>query len=142
MEELQLEKAQAVVDKNGFFLNPGVLENLEKKDVVRIAYFFPNSEDDSDHFNSDSPYVEIADFFNDEIVGEILDINHTESENKYPIRAGERIWFKRENIFEINTEEIPADRQNEVQKYILEPKKHVRVTGISFLIQDQFHKSS
>ncbi len=134
MEELCLDKAEALVDRNGVFLNLDALNHLEVDDIVRISYSFPQWDDDPDKFNSDAPYVRIVDFRDQEIIGEILNLNHTESENVYPVRAGERIWFERQHIFEINTEKLKEERRKKIEEFIIQPISHVRITGITFLL--------
>ena len=136
MEELRIEIARATVDRNGFYFKREVLDNLLEGDIVRISYIFTQMEDCSDWYNNDSPYVKLVTINGTELLGEILALNHTESGLKYPIRSGERIWFSKDNIFEINTEEISEERRKKILSYLAEPKRHVVVTGVTMLIQD------
>lgn len=142
MEELRIEIARAIVDRNGYYFKKNVLEALVPGDIIRVSYIFTQMEDCTEWYNNDSPYVKLIVIDGNELMGEILPLNHTESSLKYPIRSGERIWFAKENVFEINTEEIPEERKLKLLEFLIEPKRHVTVTGVTMLILNDDDSSS
>jgi hypothetical protein len=50
------------------------------------------------------------------------------------VAAGERVWFMKKHIFEINTELLDDDRSELLQKFINEDRAHVPVTGVRLLL--------
>ncbi len=136
MENLRIENAAAVVDRMGFYFKKTVLQELAVGDVVRISYTFTQWEESPDLYNSDSPYIRIELIKGEELCGEILNLNHDEEAFKYPIRAGERIWFRRENIFEIDTRDSSEERQKKILDHLVDGESHVLVTGVAMLLID------
>jgi hypothetical protein len=134
MEEFIIEEAIAVVNRNGYYFKREVLNNLNPGDIIRISYLFPNIDEDEDNmYNSDSPYVKILKFEYEEFLGEIID-PYDRMCGKEPVPAGERVWFKKNNIFEINTELLDEDRRDHLESFLKEDMSHVPITGVLLLL--------
>lgn len=105
-DKIQLHKAKHVIDHMCRIFDPSVLNLIKLNNVVRISFTI---DSDSDKWTHDSPFVKVLHIKNDELYGEILDINK-QITDKYPLNVGEKIWFKKENIIEIgNLNQVTFD---------------------------------
>lgn len=133
--KIVLHKAHTVLDYDGFVLDKAVLAQLKPKNTVRISMVISPDYDryDRSTFIHDAPYVEIIEVGGDSFLGEVLDQGRVCDEDKYPVRAGERIWFTSENIIE-----VPAKLQKnskEIRKY--RTKEKVGITGPLYTIVEE-----
>lgn len=135
--DITIYNAKHIINDYCHIYNKTVLDTVKIGYVVRIGYKVDHQFDDM--WKHDNPYVKIIDIdHNNNILGEIMNINHIES-NQYPIGMGDRIIFKMENIYEIpycNNEEY----EHNLIAHITE--KRVQCSGPLFCVDIEEDSSS
>lgn len=127
--------AKAVTNHKGIFMDRGVLDQLEAGDVVRLSLHVPGLQDDEGCVDMDAPYVMIREKEGEELCGLVMDKERTEAEHMYPVRTGERIWFKRANVYQIATDLMGTKRNKALQRFQHKERRHVDVTGPLQLVE-------
>lgn len=129
---LSLRTAKCIIDSNCYIYKPQVLNLLKVGDEVRISF---TVETDEDCWTHDNPYVEIVEIDNENVLGEILDINRQETD-MYPLDIGEKIWFRKNNIIEVPINHKPSrgevKKWNEIKSMLT--NKKVSCTGPLFTV--------
>jgi hypothetical protein len=133
---IHLHIAKRILNEHCFIFKPEVLNIVNNNNIVRISFTIDTDEDIWTH---DSPYVKIIQKKGEHLLGEILDIDRQESD-LYPLRVGENIWFKKENIIEIINEPGDKSFNKKFNNFLTEEK--VQCTGPIFAIAHEYHSSS
>lgn len=100
-QDIKLDVARRITDWDGCILNKEILKKLKVDAVVRISLHVSKKSNYRPKLESDSPYVNIQEIKGKYILGKILDMYRHESENHYPLRTGEHLWFQPHNVIEI-----------------------------------------
>jgi hypothetical protein len=131
-ERIYLHNAKLITDNKGYIYNPDVLTLVNIGHIVRISFEVDFIQ--IKIWSHDSPYVKVLLKNTDgSILGEIENINRLETGN-YPLSVGERIWFRKENIIE-----IPSDN-NLYNTYLTKDK--VTATGPLYTIESDIESDS
>ncbi len=130
-EKIKLHKAKIIINSNGYIFKPEVLNELVLESVVRI--FFTLKSPPLHLWSHDAPYVSIVEIKQDEILGEVLDLEKIDC-NRYPLACGERIWFNKNNIIEIPLKQQSKNKEKKMKTYITD--KRVTATGPLYTIED------
>jgi len=135
-EHIKLSKAANVTDWNGVIYSRAVLEEVKVGFEVRVHMYVSDDTDlDGWDYESDSPYVIIREQNGPEFLGEITRRYRFEEDLKYPVRAGERIWFRKEHIIEIPSKFQSEEAQAALRSYIPDHDDYVPITGPLYLVQ-------
>jgi hypothetical protein len=138
--DIKLHQAKIVSAWNGLIFNPEAVQLVKQDYIVRISLYISKTSRFNDWiYDFDSPYIKIVEIINNEdgeelLLGEVQKQYRTDDDFKYPVRTGDRIWFKREHIIE-----IPIEWQSDDEKLLLNPlltKKYISVTGPLYTISD------
>ena len=106
-QDIKLDVARRITDWDGCILNKEILKKLKVDVVVRISLHVSKKSNYRPKLESDSPYVNIREIKGKYILGKILDMHRHESENYYPLRTGEHLWFQQHNIIELPLRQFP-----------------------------------
>jgi hypothetical protein len=136
-DKLHLHKAKCICDNRGYVYNHGVLNTIYLNSVVRISFSIEVSENTLT-WSHDAPYVKIIGEELGELLGTVLDINHKNNTNRYPLMPGEIIWFKKENIIEIPLGYTDFDK--EIKGFLTAEK--LPCTGPLFTTIEEFDSGS
>lgn len=132
-EHVRLSRATNVVDWNGVYYDKEVLRLVDIGYEVRVHVYV---SDDSDlegwDYESDSPYLVICDRIGSDFLGEVQRRYRYEDDFRYPIRAGERIWFRAENIIEIPRKFQPQEEAEKLKPFL--QREFVPITGPLYLV--------
>jgi hypothetical protein len=125
-DDILLHTAKITIDWNGAIYDNKILEEVATDMIVRVSLFVSSRSQKDWIYDNDSPYVKILQIKDEYMLGCILPINRKDDDYKYPIRTGDKIWFKKENIIE-----VPSDRNEQYSgkfcKHITD--KYVTITG-------------
>jgi len=133
-EMLTIHIAKHIITQNCRIYKPDVLSFITIGDIVRISIQL----EDNYRWTHDSPYVKIIELEDNNILGEVYDLNR-QLVNLYPINIGDRIWFGTENIIEIPCDYL-ANKENLVRisnVYKCITNKVVRCNGPLFTIANK-----
>ncbi len=101
--KLHIHTAKQIINENTYIYKPEILSDLYINDIIRISYITYYNNLTS--WNHDAPFLKIIAVEGDNFLGEIMDINRIKNTNKYILNIGEKIWFHKSNVIEVQTTE-------------------------------------
>lgn len=129
--KIYLHIAKRIINQDAYIYKPDALELINTNHIVRISYELTCDEENM--WRHDAPYVKISIITNNEILGEVQNINRI-ADNRYPLNIGDKIWFKHENIIEIFSESSSFKR--------MLTKEKVATTGPLYTVQSDSEDDS
>jgi hypothetical protein len=140
-KDIKLHKSKLITDWNGMIFHPDVVETIDIDYMVRISMYVSIHSRFSDwDITSDSPYVKVVEIRegkdpnDDLLLGQVQSIYRKELDDKYPVRTGDRITFKRENIIEIPISFQEERHKKPLEKFLNKEKLFVDITGPLYTI--------